>query len=795
MKLLNDQLDLELEMINGGRERYYSSTIEAESGDRGCDTSYSKRLIPEYFIPLVCKINSWIESTHRGWNAKYKVLLNGINAEELAWFTLRSVFNALMTEQSVTSVCSAIGLEIESEHKFRRLKEEYPFLLKHIQSDIKRMNTQSTEHIRQTLSTRLKKYDIVWESWSYNERIQIGAVLLRCFQECSDIITIRVQRVKNKRLTVLSPSDSCIDWIIKHQEKTSLLHPVFLPCICPPNEWKSLEEGGYYQRLVQERVPFVKGLKRGGKQNYGDCSRMMRAANHLGKTPWRVNKFVFSTLQDVWKNNLGCGLPVSKPLEISGCPVEGVPKEHWTEEDKNLFVKWKREANIVHRLEKSRIGECILFSRILNTAHKMKDYSALYFPVQLDFRGRMYTTTSAFSYQGPDYSKAVLEFANDSILTDDEAYKWFLIHGANSYGFDKISYSERIVRIRDMHSEILQVGADPLGCTGFWGNSDSPWQFLAWCREYTELHKKGSKAFRTRIPVGLDGSCNGIQHYSGMLRDEVGGASTNLSPRDVPSDVYSDVSEVVARKLRLSDSDYAKRWIDYGITRKLTKKPVMTLPYGATRQNCTLSICSYAVENGLFRGEEFQAALFLSPIVWEAIEETVIKARQAMDWLKQVALIACHQQLPVQWITPEGFHVHHAQYKHDAVEIRTILHGVKKLTVGKPTSTLQSHKQANGVAPNFVHSLDSSHLCSVVNRMKDIGIHDIGTVHDCYTTHANNVATLGRVIREEFVRMYTEHNPLMELYERMGENISLPDPPEMGTLDLNCVLDSEYFFH
>jgi DNA-directed RNA polymerase len=39
-----------------------------------------------------------------------------------------------------------------------------------------------------------------------------------------------------------------------------------------------------------------------------------------------------------------------------------------------------------------------------------------------------------------------------------------------------------------------------------------------------------SEEFVSHLPVAFDGSCNGLQNYSMMLRDEVGGAATNLVP-------------------------------------------------------------------------------------------------------------------------------------------------------------------------------------------------------------------------------------------------------------------------
>ena len=64
------------------------------------------------------------------------------------------------------------------------------------------------------------------------------------------------------------------------------------------------------------------------------------------------------------------------------------------------------------------------------------------------------------------------------------------------------------------------------------------------------------------MPIALDGTCNGLQHYAAMLRDEVGGKAVNLVPSDKPSDVYGDVAKIVRDKLSdLMVTEGPDQWI------------------------------------------------------------------------------------------------------------------------------------------------------------------------------------------------------------------------------------------
>jgi DNA-directed RNA polymerase len=58
------------------------------------------------------------------------------------------------------------------------------------------------------------------------------------------------------------------------------------------------------------------------------------------------------------------------------------------------------------------------------------------------------------------------------------------------------------------------------------------------------------------------------------------------------------------------------------------------------------------------------------------------------------------------------------------------------------------------------------------------------------------VELLNRVLREEFVRIYSE--PVLQNFldqqRKAHPGISLPHPPQRGNLDLQQVLSSAYFF-
>jgi len=69
-------------------------------------------------------------------------------------------------------------------------------------------------------------------------------------------------------------------------------------------------------------------------------------------------------------------------------------------------------------------------------------------------------------------------------------------------------------------------------------------------------------------------------------------------------------------------------------------------------------------------------------------------------------------------------------------------------------------------------------------------------VHDSYGVHACDIDDLNRVLREEFVGMYSEPVMMKFFKEQWKANLGVPLPalPPPGSLDIRQVLESPYFF-
>lgn len=81
----------------------------------------------------------------------------------------------------------------------------------------------------------------------------------------------------------------------------------------------------------------------------------------------------------------------------------------------------------------------------------------------------------------------------------------------------------------------------------WWKKSEEPWQTLAGCIEIANALKAPNvETYESKYPIHQDGSCNGLQHYAALGRDQSGAESVNLYPFDTPKDVYTAVAAIVS---------------------------------------------------------------------------------------------------------------------------------------------------------------------------------------------------------------------------------------------------------
>lgn len=190
-----------------------------------------------------------------------------------------------------------------------------------------------------------------------------------------------------------------------------------------------------------------------------------------------------------------------------------------------------------------------------------------------------------------------------------------------------------------------------------------------------------------------------------------------------------------------------------------------------------------------------QLALYLAHTTLGSLGDLFHSADAIKVWLGDVASIVAAAEQPMSWVTPLGLPVVQPYRREKAMLVRTLL---QDLVVVDHSEQLpvSSQRQRSAFPPNFVHSLDSTHMMmTALDCSRNLGL-TFAAVHDSYWTHAGDVDAMSESLRRQFVRLYSL--PLLEdfrasLVARFPA-LAFPELPSRGALDLREVMRSKYFF-
>ncbi|XP_040593595.1 DNA-directed RNA polymerase, mitochondrial isoform X2 [Mesocricetus auratus] len=565
-----------------------------------------------------------------------------------------------------------------------------------------------------------------------------------------------------RQIGILKPHPAFSQLLETAAESTLTFETTEVPMLCPPLPWTSSHTGAYlltptklmrategvtqHQHLLERCAP---------TQLHGALDTLTQ----LGNCAWRVNgrllDLVLQIFRDKGCSRLGVPPPRSEaPQPAQQRPPPGATPVHKAELRKELS-RCLKAAREMHSLRIEALYRLSLAQYLRNRV--------FWLPHNMDFRGRTYPCPPHFNHLGGDLVRALLEFAQGRPL-GPRGLDWLKIHLVNLTGLKKRdSLRMRLAFADEVMEEILDSADNPLTGRKWWMDADEPWQTLACCMEVAQaVRSPDPAAYVSHLPVHQDGSCNGLQHYAALGRDSAGAASVNLMPSDLPQDVYREVAAQV-EQLRQQDADQGLRVAQVlkgFITRKVVKQTVMTVVYGVTRYGGRLQIEKRLRELSNFPQEfVWEASHYLVRLVFKSLQEMFSSTRAIQHWLTESANLISHTGWPVEWVTPLGIPIIQPYHREAKIQVKG---GIQSITLTSSMDFSQKPntlKQKNGFPPNFIHSLDSSHMMLTALHCYRKGLTFV-SVHDCFWTHAADIPVMNEVCREQFVRLHSQ--PILE---------------------------------
>jgi DNA-directed RNA polymerase len=794
------QSRLEQEMVDLGIARYNHKVKRAAETNLESTTGVGQRLLSESVSLMTDHLKSWLKTASAAPGRRHRAHepLSQLPPDVVSGLTARCILDCISTERKIASMANTIGRTIEDEIKFRHIKENEPALWEQIQRSIDNFKSSKTKS--KFINKTINYHDLVIPSWDRKISVSVGLTCIELFRQATgtvEIITRTDQR--GRAYTIVLPTDDLVDWFKNCHEFNESLNPVWMPMVERPVDWTNPYIGGYQSTGIR-RKPIVKTYDKAYLDELAACDlgEVYKSVNILQRTGFRVRGFNAELYKHCWHNNL----PIGGMPTAENEPLPPKPADIKTNKDSR--IAWRRAAARVHFNNERQKSKRIQTARTCQLLDKFTD-ETFYYVVQGDHRFRGYYLGHPLQPHAAPCVRYNLEF-DQGMKINDEGLKWLYINTANKWGLDKEPYEKRIKWVEENLELVERVGRDPVG-EMIWADADDPFGFASSCHEILNFRNNGSD-YISHMPVGLDGTNQGLGIIGMLMRDVDLAKECNVLDSKVPGDPYRSVSDNTRRLLYEDvNNEYAKKWLEFGVDRKTTKRPTMTLSYGSTLYSCREYTVEWFYEQlksgkeNPFGAETYRPCHYLADQIWQSISEVVGSALVLMSWLRSVARLCVEYDVIPRWTTPQGFPVKMRYEKQNKYAVKTLVNGtVLNHRINIPNGQANMRKTINAIVANFIHSLDGigGILGRTLNMGYDAGIMNVFAIHDEINVHASNVDKLGRCVRESTAEIFSEN-----ILDQFAQTVSVLLPPEAdmpqlpvtGKLNIDDVKCSKYYWN
>lgn len=408
----------------------------------------------------------------------------------------------------------------------------------------------------------------------------------------------------------------------------------------------------------------------------------------------------------------------------------------------------------------------------------------VHFPITLDWRGRMYYRGGELSPQGSDICKAAFQFATPELL-GERGLDAICIHLANCLGYDKLSMNDRLAAVR---SHLDAGDFDSIECyydvEELFPKSDTA-QALVAILDLKRILNDIESGVQPRdcwsaLVCHQDGTCNGLQHMAAITSNRQTAEAVNCvhsTEDDAPLDIYGMVAEFAASSVI---GDAADLMLKYG--RSMAKNPVMVTGYGAGEQTVIRGVREFLLENH----EDTSCAKEIGKAYMAAINTHANAVSSLTNAIKSRMEFALDHggQSRFKWTTADGF-VCDMEY-HDDEHKHVRAGNFQAIDKTDETTVVDEIKTVGAMAPNFIHSIDATHLRMVVNACD----WDLVTVHDSIGSRPCNFFDTNVIIRQQFVEVHQ-----YDAMDNLCKNITGARAPRFrGDYNVTEALCATYIF-
>ena len=665
-------------------------------------------------------------------------------------------------------------------------------MLAQLESKARQRCTAYNDRVQYVMKVAEKR-GFSFDAYTPAEYDKIGSFLIDVVHTASNIVEVGSKKtgddpdVEKWESNVLVLTAEATEKLEKDNNYLDGLSSLFSPMTAPPVDWPSVMSP-YLDPRTSFLVPMVKKMWSPEQKtaienaiNDGSMNGCIEALNLIQSVPYEINEYVVAAVR--W----AAGYPEegngerqamrAKAGKLPNLKKVGVPSkpENWDELSREAKAKFYNNEQKAKRLNSEIDGLLRVMSNTLEDCADLRGHQ-FWMPHQFDKRGRIYHT-STFGHHNTDYIRAMFLFANKAEITSDNQ-PYLELQLANSWGngVDKKSLVARQDWVDENWEAIYNCGKDFKTTTDFWCAADEPFQFLAACHEYANAVDAAEKGepYYSGLPIALDATQSGIQHFAASLLDEVAGELVNLVPQDEPNDVYihcmhkaqKSIDDDIKRfeaEAPISDTDTEEeketklkhqKWLQIGkalnskkvggLKRKDVKRNVMTWAYSSRQYGLAkqlrsdwLSKYTEQVDRGELKKHPFGDEKMVHATSWyiagkneAAIAETVPSAEKGMEFFQKCAAILAEENKHVKFVTPLGFPMF--QYYREEKKKKDPKTG--KMITDPRRQRMYLTDKATGVLKKNAKNCTVEYL-DVVNKTESVNAVAPNIIHSMDATH------------------------------------------------------------
>jgi DNA-directed RNA polymerase len=696
---------------------------------------------------LLSRLADEIRAQVAGSTDDWILVLEKCDFDVLALVTLDTLFHSIMRRYKGHKACIRLGRAAHGEAWAAKLLIDDEALHRRI----------GKIHDARGRAAAAKKAGYRSKEWTEEQAFLVGNWLIDCCLCALPDIFVTLRAGRNE--VVIDVREEAKELADKLTTMLIGCNPVLVPCTSLPKPWTGWRDGGYQDERTRASVTFVKGKAARNKDTErefkaafrnGSMKQHVDAVNSLQSVAYRINEPVLAALKRYGPRLLEADFA----------------KRAQDQQGKKL-KKLKRQ------LKQDRLQ----LERDLAVADSLKG-APFYIPLNIDFRGRVYPIPP-FNYQREDHIRALFLFDCGEPIGSEQSIRRLKDHVASRWGLDKAKLPDRrqwCDENRDLIERTARLESDD------WLKRKKPFAFLAACIELVAA-RDGGPAYETRLPVSFDGNCNGLMHFCALTRQDPLGMMTECATSEAVVDPYEEVAD---QWRPVFDDNWPSLHIT--VDRGLVKSPTQTFFYGVSKLGMARQLREVLEERGdTLPADPKQAGTCLYKMgeeVRAVIEDLIPGAKQTMDFLWGWADVLAKRGKILQGTSPTGVPWANRYHKYKTKRVRSLLGGtsVRPKIVDGYEAGIRVKKSRDAASANFVHSLDASHLALTVNAGRHANMADILAIHDSYSCLAPRAKQLNSIVREQFVAMYEQHDPLTEIRESALQTLRIetPAPSQMA---------------